>query len=528
MVQSGLIGPGSEGLLAKCVVIGPESVLMSVKDRANGGPMDQVSAIVAGRAASLVHAGDVSSEALSARLGRWTQGDGTLAARLSRGIESLIASGELRPGDRLPAERALAAAGSVSRGTVVAAYADLAERGLVDRRQGSGTRIAGTAATAVPAQRPGRGEALFSALPNAIDLLRTVPQISDLGVQLIRDHKPRLDLALLPETDPAGLPALRALIADMYTAEGTPTTPEQILVTHGAQQAISLVVNALVGPGDIVLAEEITWPGVTDSVGLRGGTVHGVPMGGDGLDVDALEQALARLRPVLVALNPHHQNPTGSRLPAPARHRVAELAAQYGVPVIEDRVLAGISFDGVVPPTLAAERADAPVIVVESVSKWVWAGLRIGWLRADPVLVRRLRGARQLADQSTSVPGQLLALDLIARADDLRRANSRIHQERLRLLQALMAEHLPDWTVEPPRGGLSLWVRLPAGSAAALARTAATHGVSVAGSAAFAVSASPDDHIRIPFTAPDDVLAEGIRRLGAAWREYRETLGMSS
>lgn len=298
MVQSGLIGPGSEGLLAKCVFIGPESVLMSVKDRANGGPMDQVSAIVAGRAASLVHAGDVSSEALSARLGRWTQGDGTLAARLSRGIESLIASGELRPGDRLPAERALAAAGSVSRGTVVAAYADLAERGLVDRRQGSGTRIAGTAATAVPAQRPGRGEALFSALPNAIDLLRTVPQISDLGVQLIRDHKPRLDLALLPETDPAGLPALRALIADMYTAEGTPTTPEQILVTHGAQQAISLVVNALVGPGDIVLAEEITWPGVTDSVGLRGGTVHGVPMGDDGLDVDALEQALARLRPV--------------------------------------------------------------------------------------------------------------------------------------------------------------------------------------------------------------------------------------
>ncbi|MFF1539299.1 PLP-dependent aminotransferase family protein [Microbacterium sp. NPDC058269] len=501
---------------------------MSIDDRANGAPMDQVSASAAGRAVPLVHAGDVSSDALSARLGRWTHGDGTLAARLSRGVEALIASGELRPGDRLPAERTFAAASSVSRGTVVAAYTDLAERGLVDRRQGSGTRIAGTAATAGPTQRPGRGEALFSALPNAIDLLRTVPQISDLGVQLIRDHTPRLDLALLPETDPAGLPALRTLIADMYTAEGTPTTPEQILVTHGAQQAISLVVNALVGPGDIVLAEEITWPGVTDSVGLRGGTVHGVTMGEHGLDVEALEQALARLRPVLVALNPHHQNPTGSRLPAAARHRVAELAAQYGVPVIEDRVLAGISFDGVVPPTLAAERADAPVIVVESVSKWVWAGLRIGWLRADPVLVRRLRGARQLADQSTSVPGQLLALDLIARADDLRRANSRIHQDRLRLLQSLMAEHVPEWTVEPPRGGLSLWVRLPAGSAAALARTAAAHGVSIAGSAAFAVSVSPDDHIRIPFTAPDEVLAEGVRRLGAAWREYRETLGMSS
>lgn len=497
---------------------------MDVNNRANSGLLDQRSATTA----VLVHSGDLSSEALAARLGRWTHGDGTLAGRLARGIATLIETGELRPGDRLPAERALAAVGSVSRGTVVAAYADLAESGLVERRQGSGTRIAGSAASASPVQRPGRGEALFAASPNTIDLLRTVPQIPELAVQLIRDHEPQLDLALLPETDPAGLPALRELIAEMYRSEGTPTTPEQILVTHGAQQAISLVVNALVGPGDAVLAEEITWPGVTDTVGLRGGIVHGIPMRPDGLDVDALEQALARLRPALVALNPHHQNPTGTRLPAAARHRVAELAARYGVPVIEDRVVAGISFDGVVPPTLAAERPDAPIIVVESVSKWAWAGLRIGWLRADPVLVRRLRGARQLADQSTSVPGQLIALDLIAHAEELRRANSRIHQERLRLLQRLMAEHLPDWRVDPPRGGLSLWVALPLGSAEALARVAATHGVSIAGSAAFAASVSSDDHIRIPFTAPDDVLAEGIRRLGEAWREYRETLGRAS
>ena len=493
---------------------------METLDRANTTPVAHGSA-----PGPLVQRGEVSAAALAARLGRWAHGDGTLSTRLAAGIAALIGSGELRPADRLPAERALAAVVAVSRGTVVSAYAFLAEQGLVERRQGSGTRVSGARTAPAADRRPGRGEALFSALPNAIDLLRTVPQIPDLGVQLIRDHQPRLDLALLPETDPAGLPALRELIADMYRAEGTPTTPEQILVTHGAQQAISLVVNALVEPGDVVLAEEITWPGVTDSVGLRGGTVHGVPMGVDGLDVDALEQAMARLRPVLVAVNPHHQNPTGTRLPAAARHRVAELAAQYGVPVIEDRVVAGISFDGVVPPTLASERPAAPVLVVESVSKWAWAGLRIGCLRADPVLVRRLRGARQLADQSTSVPGQLLALDLIAHATELRRANSHVHRERLLLLQDLMAAHLPDWTSDAPRGGLSLWAALPRGSASALARIAAAHGVSIAGTGAFAVSAAaPDDHVRLPFTAPDDVLTEGVRRLGAAWREYRETL----
>lgn len=493
---------------------------MSAIDSANPLRVDQRSAAAPLRV-DLVRNGEVSTAGLVARLGRWTHGDGTLASRLAQGIAALVATGELRAGDRLPAERSLATATAVSRGTVVAAYTDLVAQGLVERRQGSGTRILGAPAAVGAATRAGRGEALFSALPNAIDLLRSVPQLSELTVRLIREHVPRLDLALLPEADPAGLAAVREQLADLYTRDGTPTTPEQILVTHGAQQAISLVINAVVAPGDVVLAEEVTWPGVTDSVGLRGGVLHGIPLGPDGIDVDALEVAMARLRPALVALNPHHQNPTGTRLPAHARHRVAELAARYGVPVIEDRVVADISFDGVVPPTLAAERADAPIVVVESVSKWAWVGLRIGWLRADPVLVRRLRGARQLADQSTSIPGQLLALDLLAHADELRREASRLHHDKLRLLQELMAEHLSDWQAAPPRGGLSLWAQLPAGSAGAFARVAAAHGVSVAGSAEFAASASPDDHVRIPFTAPDDVLTEGLRRLGAAWREYR-------
>ncbi|MGG1910093.1 PLP-dependent aminotransferase family protein [Microbacterium sp. NRRL B-14842] len=473
----------------------------------------------------LVQGGEVSAAALAARLGRWAHGDGTLSTRLAAGIAALIGSGELRPADRLPAERALAAVVAVSRGTVVSAYASLAEQvsWSADRAVGRGCR--GRGRRPRPDRRPGRGEALFSALPNAIDLLRTVPQIPDLGVQLIRDHQPRLDLALLPETDPAGLPALRELIADMYRAEGTPTTPEQILVTHGAQQAISLVVNALVEPGDVVLAEEITWPGVTDSVGLRGGTVHGVPMGADGLDVDALEQAMARLRPVLVALNPHHQNPTGTRLPGAARHRVAELAAQYGVPVIEDRVVAGISFDGIVPPTLASERPDAPVLVVESVSKW---GLGRA---ADRVAARRPRPgptAARCAPARRPVherAGQLLALDLIAHATELRRANSRVHRERLLLLQELMAAHLSDWTYDAPRGGLSLWAGLPRGSAAALARIAAApRGLDRGHRGLRGLGRRAGRHVRLPFTAPDDVLTEGVRRLGDAWREYRETL----
>ncbi|MBO1902863.1 PLP-dependent aminotransferase family protein [Leucobacter weissii] len=461
----------------------------------------------------------VSPLLLVTRLGRWAQGEGTLAERLAHGIASLVRSGELRAGDRLPAERALAAAVSVSRGTVVAAYGILSENGVVERRQGSGTVVAGTLLRLSGSGTAHRGEALFSALPSSIDLLRSVPQMPDLAVGIVRAHDPEPDLVLLSETDPAGLPVLRERIARRFAAEGTPTTLEQILVTHGAQSAFHLLVGEVVSPGDVVLTEEVTWPGFSDAVRRRGGILQGIPMGPDGIDVMMLEEAMARLRPVLVAINPHHHNPTGLRLPSSDRLRIAELAAEYGVPVLEDRVLAPISFDGVVPPTLAALRPDAPILVTDSVSKWAWSGLRIGWLRADPVLVRRLRGARQIVDMFTSVPAQLLALDFLDRADELRREVSERHAGRLELLRGLLAEHLPEWEYRPPRGGLSLWARLPSGSAEEVIARAAMRGVAVAGSDAFAATASNDDHIRLPFTAPDSSLEEGLRRLGEAWRE---------
>ena len=148
--------------------IGPESVPMSADDRATSPP-------VATRLAATGRAAEVSAAASATRLGRWVAADGSLTASLAGALDALVNSGELRPGDRLPSERALAAAVAVSRGTVVAAYAALADRGVVDRRQGSGTRVAGSA-VALPARRA-QGEGLFQAAPASIDLLRAVPRM---------------------------------------------------------------------------------------------------------------------------------------------------------------------------------------------------------------------------------------------------------------------------------------------------------------------------------------------------------------
>ncbi|ALJ21924.1 aminotransferase-like domain-containing protein [Microbacterium sp. No. 7] len=462
----------------------------------------------------------VAAERLGERLGAWARGDGALAGRLAEAIARLVATGELRAGDRLPSERALATVVAVSRGTVVAAYSLLAERELVERRQGSGTRVAGVPAPVVDGRRRAQGERLFTAAPSAIDLLRAVPRIPDGAVRIVRGHVPQVDPVALAETDPAGLSMLRERIAALMTAEGTPTTREQVLVTHGGQQALSLLVDELVSPGDVVLTEAVTWPGIADPVRRRGARVQGIGMNGDGIDVDELEAAMATLRPALVALNPHNHNPTGGSASAPVRLRVAELAAQYGIPVVEDRVLAHASFDGPAPPSLAGLRPDAPILVVESVSKWSWSGLRVGWLRADPVLVRRLRTLRQSVDQTTSIPAQLLALDLIERAPALRREVVDTHRAACRTATAAIGEHLPGWSFVPPRGGFSVWARMPAGSADAFIRTAARHGVAVAGGREFMASEAADDHVRVPYTAPEETLREGIARLGAAWRDY--------
>lgn len=468
------------------------------------------------RLADTDRAAAVSPTALAARLGRWADSDGSLTASLAAALRALVSSGELRPGDRLPSERALAAAVAVSRGTVVAAYAALADSGVLERRQGSGTRVAG-AAIALPARRS-QGESLFQAAPAAIDLLRAVPRIPARTIEIVRGFDAALVAATATDSDPAGLPEVRERIARLLTDDGTPTTPEQVIVTSGAQQALSLVIDELVAPGDIVLSEELSWPGLVDPVRRRGARVHGVPMTPDGVDVEALETAIVALRPVLIALNPHHHNPTGSRMPPASRLAVAELSARYGVRVIEDRVLANISFDGVVPVSLAALRPDAPVIVVDSLSKWAWLGLRIGWARADPVLIRRLRASRQLVDQAASVPAQHMALGLLDNAPALRRDASATHAAALERLVPMMHEHLPGWTFDVPRGGLSLWARLPSGSATAFARRAALAGVAVAGGSEFSASAPADDHLRIPFTSPDELLHAAIERLGRVWR----------
>lgn len=456
------------------------------------------------------------------RLGRWSAGRGSLYALLAGRIRTLIDDGELPPGTRLPPDRALASALAVGRSTVVAAYDQLAVEGRIVRRQGSGTRVAGPASTsprpttAAPAflhlLEPRDGVILLACAapdtppPELVEAYtRTLPTLTDSAGD-IGYH-------------PMGHMALRRAIAARYEARGVPTTPEEVLVTTGGQQALSLLARTLVRPGDRVLVEAPTYPGALEAFRQEAAVLRALPVG-----LDGFASAVAEHSPVLAYVIATFHNPTGAVLSARSRRRLAEAAAATGVVLVDDEVLTDLGFPGeAVPPPLAAYNDQ--VITIGSLSKVIWGGLRIGWVRAPAPVVARLARLRAVHDLGGNVPAQLAAADLLSRLDAPQRRGAVQRQARHDHLRAELAHRLPDWHAPAVPGGQTLWVRLPRGDGSSFAQHALRHGVAVLPGAGLDAQGQHADHLRIHFLAPPEQLSEAARRLAAAWRSYDARTG---
>ncbi|MEU8757601.1 PLP-dependent aminotransferase family protein [Streptomyces sp. NPDC048659] len=467
---------------------------------------------------------------LVAWLGRWSAGRGPLYLLLAAGFRRLIDEGLLPPGAPLPPDRRLATALSVGRTTVVAAYDTLRQEGRLVRRQGSGTRVA-PAVLAAPGPR-----VVETSNPMFLHLLEP----SD-GVILLSCAAPPSPPAALAEayaeitlpTDdlgyhPAGLPALRAAVARRYAARGVPTGPDRILVTTGAQQGIGLLTRLLLAPGDSVLVEAPSYPGALDLFREAAAVPRPVPVGPDGLDVAAAVAVMERHRPSLAYVVPHLHNPTGTVLPPLPGRRLVAAAEAYGIPLVDDEVLSELRFDGAAAaPPLSAYGEE--VIGVGSLSKSVWGGLRIGWVRGPAPLIARLARLKALHDLGSDVPGQLVAARLLDSYEPLlaaRRAELRAGHD---LLRAELARHLPSWECPPCAGGQTLWVRLPHGDGISFAQLALRHGVAVLPGSTMDALGGSVRMLRLHFLLPPDTLREAVRRLATAWREYapgRELAGV--
>ena len=454
-------------------------------------------------------------------LGEWRAG-GVAYPALAAALRALIVEGRLPPYTRLPSERELALALGVSRNTVTAALDVLRGQRYLASRRGRGSWIT---SPPVAERRPDETEPPSG---DVIDLtvanLPAPPDLAELALSAAH--------ALAPELgghgyEPFGLAATRAAIAQYLSGRGLATGPAQVLVTQGALHAWDLALRTFARPGDRVLLETPTYPGALDAVRAHGCVPIGVPVREDGWDLPLLRAALRDARPVLGYLIPDFQNPTGFWASARERAAVARAARAAGTLLVSDESLAELVLEphdprdpATPPPSMAAGDAGTGVLAVGSLSKPVWGGLRTGWLRGEPQLVRRLALARAGQDVGSPILDQLMAIEVLDRFDTLLPARREWLRERRDTLVSAIAGECPRWRTSTPSGGMSLWVQLPEGTtASALAARAVDHGVRVAPGPRFGVDGGFEQRLRLPFTQPPERLTEAVRRLAATERE---------
>lgn len=470
---------------------------------------------------------------IEARLGPWSEGPGPLHRKLTDAIRHAIDVGYIAVDERLPSERELAQRLAVSRSTVVAAYDALRTEGILESRQGSGTRVCAKgrrrARGSVPPELGHRVSPVYRSLLDSRDDLISLACAVFPSHPLVREA---LDDLVTHDGDkillhlgytPAGLPELREVLAEMHTRNGTPTTPDQIVVTTGAQQAVNLAGALFVRPGDDVVVESPSFAGTMDAFRTRGARLACAPvMDDDGVDVDAVVAQVRSRQPSAIYVMPSFHNPTGALMAEWRRRRLAELAVSEDVPIIEDNALENAPLDEgpALPPICAFASRDAPILTAGSLSKVVWGGLRLGWLRGPVHLIERVAELKAMYDLGSPLLEQALAVRIVPRLGELRDEHRVRLRHNMELLGGLLTEHLPDWSWQRPRGGPSLWVRLPLGSASAFSQVALRYGVEIIPGESMSPASEHRDYVRFPFTAEPPVLEETVRRLAAAWSAY--------
>ena len=469
---------------------------------------------------------------LGGALEGWRLGEGPLQRRLAAALASAIERHDLLPGTKLLPERVLAAQLGVARTTVSAAYELLERRGLVDRLQGRGTHVTGGDGTPMgrraadlttSLQRNVIFRRLTEGSPDAIDLLGSSAPPGAVIRQAVATAAGAIDLDELMSDHgyyPLGYPPLRQAIAAHLSARGLPTTQEQVLVTGGAQQAISLLAAYYVSPGSVIVLEDPTFPGAVDAFRAAGGRILSVPVHAAGADIELIAATISKSTVRAVYLMPTFHNPAGVVMPEAARRELARFGRISGVPLIEDNTLAELALGCEPPPPIAAYSRGAHIVSVGSLSKLFWAGLRVGWIRASRSVIAQLGQLKAVADLGSSLVSQAIAASMLVgseRISDLRRAEL---TGRLALLEDLVRTMLPDWRWRRPKGGLSIWARLPAGSSTELAQIAGRRGVLIAPGPLMSPTGRFDEFVRLPFDHEPAVLHEGVRRLASAWQSY--------
>ena len=306
-------------------------------------------------------------------------GPGHLYLALADALAEDIESGALQPGERLPTHRALARALAVNIGTITRAYAEARARGLIDGEVGRGSFVRHAAARPAPAATEG------PAPDRRLDLSVNSPAGGpdrEACAAALREIAGRPDLSSCFDAYvPAGLERHRAAGVRWLTRAGVEADTDRVLITGGAQHAMAVGFAALGGPGDGVLTEALTYPGLKSLAGLLRLRLHGVLLDAQGIVPEALEQAARRTRARFLYLVPNLHNPTGAILAEERRRAVAEIARRHELVIVEDDSH-GFLLPKPANPAPIATFAPERTLFIASLSKPLCAGLRIAYLLA--------------------------------------------------------------------------------------------------------------------------------------------------
>jgi 2-aminoadipate transaminase len=479
------------------------------------------------------------------------EGAASLTSQIVDVFAAAIADGELGPDDKLPPTRELAEIAQVNHLTAARAYRRLAELGLVTARVGQGTFVrvgaqngAGAGAErentdwqlyALPEQLETYGDRILAEMfrqagrDDVIPLMvgypanRLLPAdvLAEVTAATLADHGARVH----QYTDIEGAAELREQIAVLHQAEGMGDSPDQIIVTTGAHQAMTLATRAILRPGDTVACESPTFPGSIEALRKTGSSVLPVPVDEGGLDVDALELLLRRRDIRLLTLQPRLHNPTGRDLAPERRERLCELALRYGFFIVEDEAYGPLRFEG---DDLQPLRAMLPshVVFVSSLSKTVSPGMRTGWVSASGPVLDRIVHEKRNDDMHSATLTQLVAARFFADGHyepQIERSIS-FYRERCEALLAAVERHLePATAFARPLGGGHLWLTFrDALDERDLYDEAVRQGVTFLPGGAMMAERPRATHIRLSFGYLDpDELTEGVRRLAVAVRAVR-------
>jgi DNA-binding transcriptional MocR family regulator len=471
-------------------------------------------------------------------------GGAPLYRQIAAAIRTCILAGTLTPGVKLPSSRELAKRLEVHRRTVVAAYQVLEREGLIYSGVGQGTFVGERL------DRPDdetRGlfswEAFLRRPEGSADLWRFVGR-EGTAPGAIRFTGATADPALFPTDDfrgvlddafrlygsgaleygpTEGYAPLREWVAERLRSRGVRVDPDEVMIVSGSQQGLDLVARLLLHDGDAAMVEEPGYPNGFRVFQAAGARAVGVPLDDGGLRLDLLERVARRDGPRLLYTMPIFQNPTGLSLAEDRIGPLLDLCGRLGMPVIEDQFDADLFYEGPLPRSLKAADDRGMVLLLGSFSKILFPGLRLGWLVVPRPLLAALHELKQMTDFSSGLLVQC-AMDLYCRRGLLDR-----HLERVRaiygvrlsvMLRALDEEFPPEVRWTRPRGGLTLWVSLPAGlDALDLWAQARREGVDFTPGPVFFPSGGGNGHFRLSYIREtEERIQSGIARLGALVR----------